>query len=433
MNRRHFMHAASMAGLSVFTPWGALQGEDTFRPYKGPFWIMFNLVGGWDTTMFCDPKGREVSVRHNKPVNEWYGADEIQDLGRGFRVAPGGYYGSFLNRYKKHITIINGVDSQTNGHTQGERVTWSGMLAPGYPSLGALIAAERMRPYELPMPFLTFGGYENSGEAVTPTRIVNPSSLIKATAPDMAAFTESGQGKRFQDELAIKRAQELAAKRLAAWRTHAQLPRVSRGADALFTARLTEKSVERLLDNFDFSLADSLPSGGGAKVQRQALVALSAFEAGIAVSSNIVIGGWDSHGQNDATQSLNFGVLFSSLDLIMEWAAQKGVLDQLGIVLASDFGRTPFLNGGAGKDHWSVSSWMTIQGGKTDGPHVVGATDELMRGVPLGAKGTPDEANGTTLTPAHLHAQLRDMAGIDPGSELALQYPLSAKNIALFG
>ena len=60
IERRRFLQAAGIAGLSVLTPMSyrdveAQQGE--FAPFDGPYFMMINCLGGWDTTRFLDPKG----------------------------------------------------------------------------------------------------------------------------------------------------------------------------------------------------------------------------------------------------------------------------------------------------------------------------------------------------------------------------------------
>ena len=433
MNRRHFMKAAGLAGFSVFTPtWGRGEEATEFEGYKGPYWLTINLIGGWDTTMFCDPKGREESVRDNKPINLHYGRNEIETI-QGLRLAPDptGFYGDFMSKYASDITIINGVDSQTNGHTQGVRATWSGQLAAGYPSLAAVIAAERMKPYELPLPLLTFGGYEATGDLVAPTRLADTSLMFKVVDPNTASFDHNGMpGARYQDDFALQRSKALAKMRLETMRSNASLPRTGRGLDALFTARLSEKNVGRLLDELKIDEANSYPGRGDEFMKRQAYIALSAFKAELCVSANLTLGGWDSHGANDDYQNERFQGFFDAMNMIMQKAEDLGLEDKLHIVVASDFGRTPYYNGGDGKDHWSVGSWMVIRPNNPRGGQAVGGTDAQMKGVLLDAQGMPS-SQGETITPAHLHKNLRAIAGVPDDSPINTQYPLQVSPVNL--
>src|ERR671928_1299818 len=59
--RRDFLKLCGLAGLGFACPGGAASllraqtKEDP--PYEGPFYIVFNASGGWDTTYLMDPKG----------------------------------------------------------------------------------------------------------------------------------------------------------------------------------------------------------------------------------------------------------------------------------------------------------------------------------------------------------------------------------------
>lgn len=59
--RRDFLKLCGLAGLGFACPGGftsllraAVKEEP---PYEGPFYIVFNASGGWDTTYLMDPKG----------------------------------------------------------------------------------------------------------------------------------------------------------------------------------------------------------------------------------------------------------------------------------------------------------------------------------------------------------------------------------------
>lgn len=88
---------------------------------------------------------------------------------------------------------------------------------------------------------------------------------------------------------------------------------------------------------------------------------------------------FDSHVDNDIKQSANYQDLFSFLhDLtlsLQETVSVSGtsLLDEVCVVVLSEMGRTPYKNGGKGKDHWQHTSAMFIgsgiQGGRTYGAY----------------------------------------------------------------
>lgn len=63
MSRRSFLKQCSLAGLGFATPvgWrtfaGAAEEKSESAGYLGPYYVVFNASGGWDTTYLMDPKG----------------------------------------------------------------------------------------------------------------------------------------------------------------------------------------------------------------------------------------------------------------------------------------------------------------------------------------------------------------------------------------
>ena len=58
--RRDFLKSCALTGLGIATPNKAMFADDAKRelpPYEGPYYMVFNASGGWDTTYLMDPKG----------------------------------------------------------------------------------------------------------------------------------------------------------------------------------------------------------------------------------------------------------------------------------------------------------------------------------------------------------------------------------------
>ncbi len=134
--------------------------------HDGPFWVLVNAGGGWDPTSLCDPKGRRNEETPD-PMNMYFTGD-IGEAGR-LRYAPVGNNAYFFDKYFRELLVINGIDSQTNGHSAGTRHTWSGRLPEGHPSFGALLAASTAP--EKPMAMLTNGGYDFTAGLIGPSRV----------------------------------------------------------------------------------------------------------------------------------------------------------------------------------------------------------------------------------------------------------------------
>ena len=59
-NRRDFLKLCGLAGLGVAAPLRfplPAQAAAPNDPYEGPYYVVFNASGGWDTTYLMDPKG----------------------------------------------------------------------------------------------------------------------------------------------------------------------------------------------------------------------------------------------------------------------------------------------------------------------------------------------------------------------------------------
>src|SRR2546430_13035846 len=58
--RRAFLKLCGVAGLALAVPFRLPESraaEKSDEPYPGPYYVVFNASGGWDTTYLMDPKG----------------------------------------------------------------------------------------------------------------------------------------------------------------------------------------------------------------------------------------------------------------------------------------------------------------------------------------------------------------------------------------
>ena len=86
MKRRNLLKLCATAGLSFASPVGqrylagAEENTPESAPYEGPYYIVLNASGGWDTTYMMDPKGVNE-------INRLYQQDDILTQGN-IRFAP---------------------------------------------------------------------------------------------------------------------------------------------------------------------------------------------------------------------------------------------------------------------------------------------------------------------------------------------------------
>jgi hypothetical protein len=105
-----------------------------------------------------------------------------------------------------------------------------------------------------------------------------------------------------------------------------------------------------------------------------ALLARRLIEAG-STCVTVNTGYWDHH--NDVEKGLDEQLppLDAALATLVEDLEDRGLLDDVVIYCAGEFGRTPLINGHAGRDHWANCFSVLIGGGGLKGGQVIGASE----------------------------------------------------------
>ena len=77
---------------------------------------------------------------------------------------------------------------------------------------------------------------------------------------------------------------------------------------------------------------------------------------------------------NQAIAARQAGYPQAPIDELIRDLADRGMLEHTLVIAMSEFGRTPRINGHAGRDHWP-EAWSMAMAGTGLQPSVVGATD----------------------------------------------------------
>jgi hypothetical protein len=438
MDRRKFLSLASFAGLSVASldafgrparPGSRTGTTPIHAAYKGPLFVMINASGGWDPTSLCDPKGA-ASDMDPDAMNRSFLTKDIGTTPNGIKYAPLGsdeqpdYFQQFFEKHDDQLLVINGIDMATNGHDTGSRHTWSGRLAEGYPSFAALVAAVHGR--DLPMSYLSFGGYDETMGEVARTRSGNTQALARIAYPDR--INPDDETTNFHSPAAasaILAAQTARKERLVA---REQLPRVQHAVGVMYASRTGSNELKKLQQ-----FLPELDQGPN-PLLRQIQVAMAAYRAGITVAVNLDIGGFDTHGDHDNSHIPRLFQILEGLNFLGEEAARQDVGNNFVAMVGSDFGRTPGYNDTDGKDHWAITSVMAMGKG-IKGGRVVGATTDRHDTLSVDPATLKVSDKGIHIEPKHIHQELRRLAGID-GDELMQFYPLAIEksdDMNLFG
>lgn len=135
--------------------------------------------------------------------------------------------------------------------------------------------------------------------------------------------------------------------------------------------------------------------------------------------------GWDTHAKNfDACKNELLPLLDQGLSALLEDLEQRGLLDETLVVCLGEFGRTPKINGNAGRDHWGHCSSAVLAGGGIQGGVVLGASDK-HGAYPAADKFDPVDIQATVyhclgLDPAgHLHDQLKRTWALSTGQVIS--------------
>ena len=436
MRRRSFLKgtaalaATAMAGFRL----PLAQAAD----YAGKLFVFVQADGAWDPTSFCDPK---ANTPGEPVINHWAETDEVRRAGR-IRYAPFAGNEAFFKKYHRRMLVINGVDAQTNSHTVGVVHNWSGRNSEGYPSAAALLAA-RLAP-DLPVAYVNFGGYAETGGLTRYTRLDNPDLLRSIAYPrgegeDWAEDPEDSAYFTPGDWAAMARHRAATVDRLAS-RANV-LPGTSRRLEFYRSAFASSEGLKVFADAIPprDELEQTVEAQVGntrmwSQLRRQAQLTVLAFKSGVSVSADLWLGGFDTHARHDAEQGWLLANLTDGVDYLWDYAEQHSVANRLVVVMGSDFGRTNFYNADDGKDHWPIGSFVIMEKNQRWTNRVAGETDGLHFARRINPRTLKrDDRNGTIIYPKHVHKALRRYLGVEdsPG---ARRFPFNnTEDFAFFG
>jgi len=458
MNRRDFIKFASSLSLAATSGVTSSQLFAAADNYTGPLWIMVNAEGGWDVTSLCDPKGYNGPADVNNPARlNNYDKAKIGRIGNlsyappPDQFQPGGLLynpnlfsaKTFFEKYYQDILVLNGIDSQTNSHDNGQLYNFAGRLLAGYPSFSALVSGSLAS--SRPLSFLTNGGYSASADLITPVRMT--SSGLRALY-EIAYPNRSSNPKSSSSQVYLPNDVEALIKATSLQRQEALLNKqyLFRIRNAMEKFRLSGAETVKLQGLAeDLEMRSPIPKASfngrsnADRLYQQGRIALATYQQGVTASVNIHIGGFDTHAKHDEMHYPLLMDLLQGVDAILEEATLRGLRDRVVVVMASDFGRTNHFNKENGKDHWPIGSALFIGNSiqRIQGNRVIGETDDSHQAYPLDpvtlqADRTNTNPSAIKLTPAHFHLALRNLAGIENLGP-ATAYPIATERLNLFG
>lgn len=394
-NRREFLFVGLVGslGLSLGNLF-KLQAQSAAAKARAQSVINIFLPGGIAAQESFDPK-LLAPIEFRGP------------LGSVKTKLEGVYFSELLKQTAGVADKLCVVRSMTHGEADHDRGThnmftgWRPSPAVQYPSIGSIVSHELGARNNLP-PYIcvptqpnTFAGTGYLGSAYGPFSLgADPGNggfkVRDLTLPggvDEKRFAERKEMRNVVDAhfSALEKSDALA------------------GMDSFYQRAYAMMSSDKAREAFDLSkepgkLRDEY---GRNTAGQRLLLARRLVEAGTRFVS-LTYGGWDHHDNirnGFANQMPPFDQAFAALVRDLD---QRGMLDSTLVLVTTEFGRTPKVNGTAGRDHYPKVFSIVMAGGGMKAGYVHGSTDP-----------TGSEVDADPLTVPDYAATIYSLLGID--------------------
>ncbi len=379
--------------------------KQTHHPAKAKRVIFCFMSGGVSHVDSFDPKPR-LAKDHGKPMPVKVERTMFNNNGNimasPFAFAPAGKCGMPVSSMFPHIAkvadelaLIRSMTSSVNEHAQANFFMHSGFPIMGYPTAGAWTT------YGLGSESENLPGYVvlQSGNAVAPHGGVSlfsngflpaqhQGSILKADAMEAIRNIRPADAKASQ-----RRRLDFIRKFDESLLDETADPQIDAAIRISETAYRMQVAVPELCDISGESAATQKLYGIDSKnpelaaYARQCLLARRLVERGVrfvelsCLTQGIGAGGaanpWDQHGDLQKGHAAMALQVDQPIAALISDLKAKGLLDDTLIVWAGEFGRTPFSQGGNGRDHNPMGFSVWLAGGGVKGGTIYGATDDL--------------------------------------------------------
>jgi hypothetical protein len=422
VSRRGFLQIGTAGlfglGLSKFLELEALAAQDKRPAHQAKSVILVWLDGGPATIDMWDlkPDATDDIRGEFKPIDT-----KVQ----GIRICE---HLSKMAKVMDRVSVVRSLAHTIPEHGQGKAFMTTGNRPTPvlrHPSLGSLVA--RLAPAERGAPPFVFfrdandrpdgvAGYlgpaydpfvveiQFSRNSAVDVEVDNRGIVLPAGFSLDQLENRDGLMRSFDRTFeAADRGADLSAGLDAFHQQALDILRSSRTREAVDLGREGSKLRDRY---------GRTPFGQGCLAARRLVEAGVRF---VTVSSE----GWDTHNRNFTELRTNqLPRLDETLSALIEDLDDRGLLENTVVYCTGEFGRTPKINKGAGRDHWARSMAVILAGGGFKRGYVHGSTDAQGM-APASEPCTPDDIAATIF----------QQLGIDPHQEL--QTP-SGRPIQLF-
>lgn len=418
LDRRRWMQSASMAALGVsMSGWlPALAEQLATDPRRRRHCILLWMGGGPSQTDTFDMK----------PDHENGG--EFNEIATN---VPGVRFSEHLPQLAQHadqLAIIRSLSTKEGDHGRGTHLMRTGqppMGAVRYPAIGAALAKHLATPEVKLPPYVSVAPFRGLNNEAFGPGFLGPKFAPLIVGGSGMGAPAGNQGEGFA-ELKVDSltppagvTAERMADRLDLWRTLEnrfleQHPNATIRAHQSVYDNSLQMIDSDASEAFDLSQEDDVvrEAYGKGTFGQGCLLARRLVERGVPfveVSLNNLAGGglgWDTHANNFETVKNLSGELDAGWATLMTELKQRGLLESTTIIWMGEFGRTPKINGAAGRDHFPQAWSCVLAGGGIAGGQVYGSTS---------ADGMHVEADKTSV--GEVLATLCSALGVPPDTQ----------------
>jgi uncharacterized protein (DUF1501 family) len=269
----------------------------------------------------------------------------------------------------QHLSIIRSMSTREADHNRGRYYMHTGYVPnPNieHPSYGAVVAhemASHAPQLDLP-PFISIGGPSEGpgflGMAFAPFQVETNGNVRNL----QMGIEEARLADRMQ-MLAVLERNFVGEQRGAAAADHAKV------LDKTLALMTSQQMRAFRVDEEPQAVRDRYGDFGFA---RGCLMARRLVEVGVPFVE-VDFGGWDLHDNNFTTLETKLPQLDQAFSALVEDLVQRGQWQDTVVLWMGEFGRTPRINGNAGRDHWARSWSVVLGGGGLVAGRVIGQTN----------------------------------------------------------
>ncbi|MCA8993255.1 MAG: DUF1501 domain-containing protein [Planctomycetaceae bacterium] len=167
--------------------------------------------------------------------------------------------------------------------------------------------------------------------------------------------------------------------------------------DKFYAQGLEMVTNDKTLKAFDIKAEDPAlrERYGRNDLGQSCLLARRLVESGVSYVTIQAGGGWDTHGDNFKALKDNLLPKYDmALAALVNDLAERGLADDVLVMAFGEFGRTPRINPGAGRDHWPGAMSVVYGGGGLKMGQAIGETDSKAE-APISKPYTPGDVLST--------------------------------------